>query len=82
MGAAYPGCARRAPTQQAQLLDRWPRLTRRLLRQPHIVATWGRLLRKQLRLRRLQRLWPNLGMHFQDFPRSLRTRLSAVLPKQ
>ena len=82
MGAAYPGCSRRAPAQREQRLDGWPRLARRLLRQPLVQAAWGRLLRKQLRIRRLQRLWHGIGLVLQGVPKSLRARFSSGLPKQ
>ena len=43
-------------------------------------ARWGAIVRHLRRLRRLQRLWGQLGGHIQVYPAALRDRLREVDP--
>ena len=46
------------------------------------IAAWRRLVRSLFRIRRLQRIWGNLGQHLQTYPSELRKSLQDHLPKR
>jgi hypothetical protein len=49
---------------------------------PAAVAAWARLIFAAWRIRRLQRIFGNLGQHLQSINGELRERLKAIYTKQ
>ena len=49
---------------------------------PAAVAAWAKLLSVAWRIRRLQRIFGNLGQHLQSVDVGLRDRLKAIYTKQ
>ena len=68
------------PCVQLTAADRWVILVTRLCGRAVVIANWTVLLLSQYRLRRLQRIWGNLGQFLQLYPGSLRRRLQRILP--
>jgi len=82
MGQRLSCGRRRQPGHQSgPAIRRWRHFYLVLVRGPALQAIWRRWVRRQLRLRRLQRIFGNVGQFLQLFPASLRARLQKQLPK-